>query len=206
MPFVPTTEQLQCSVSIITKVIAQIPYFHIFEESVAPLFPNDAIARSLRAMTRNAAMDSTLLNIRCFNEFFKPDGRRDDVRAYHFPGLCMEPFLTDDEVSSIDKYLAHITATRSDIVSKQWTLDAWIALGLTHGIEFLSFVDSAFSVSDETTRKEVRDVHTVLTRRIHKLIKQHEPQNFSGVGTESCVWKGDTPIPGGHPDQRRPER
>lgn len=121
-------------------------------------------------------MDSTLLSLRCFNEFFKPNGWKDDIRAYHFLGLSMKPFLPDDDVSAIDKYLAHVTTTRLDMVSKTWMIDDLVVLGLTHGIELLSFIDSSFPTPDEATRKEVCDVHEVITRQLHKIIKTHSNQ------------------------------
>jgi hypothetical protein len=122
-------------------------------------------------MTKNAAMDSTLLNLRCFNEFFKTNGKKDDIRAYHFPGSSMQTFLDDKDVTFIDKYLAHITAPRLDVVSKSWPLDDYVVLGLNRGTEWLSFIDSTFPLPDQVIRKEVRDVHEIITRQIHKLIR-----------------------------------
>src|SRR5437667_74226 len=116
----PTPAQLHLAVSVLNKLIAQIPCFHIFEEYVAPLFPTSETGHALRDITHNAALDSTFLSLRCFNEFFKPNGRKDDIRAYHFPDLSLKPFLSDDDVTSIDKYLAHVTTTRLDIVTKRW--------------------------------------------------------------------------------------
>src|SRR2546425_919301 len=114
----PTTEQLQRAVSVICKVIGQIPCFHIYEEYIARRFQTDEAERALMAMMHNSALDSALLNLRCFNEFFKPDGRQDDIRAYHFPSLSMQPFLSPDDEQAIHKHLAHLTVTRSEIAAK----------------------------------------------------------------------------------------
>src|SRR5712692_2505669 len=104
----PTTQQLRRAASVICKVIGQIPCFHVYEEYIARRFGTGDSERALLAMTHNAALDSALLNLRCFNEFFKPAGRRDDLRAHHF-GLSSQPFLTHDEEKAIHKHLAHLT-------------------------------------------------------------------------------------------------
>lgn len=168
----PTTEQLEQSVSVICKVIGQIPAFHIYEEYVAHRFATGETETSLRAMTHNAALDSTLINLRCFNEFFRPGGRPDDIRAYHFPGVSLQPFLSPTtDAQSIDKYLAHITKIRSDIVTKPWLIDDMVILGLQHGVEFLNFVETSFPLHDDATRSELRSVREVVRRLIPKITK-----------------------------------
>jgi len=73
--------------------------------------------------------------------FLGPGGWPDDVRAYHFPGVSLQPFLTPDDAQAIDKYLAHITTIRSDIVTKPWLIDDMVILGLQHGVEFLTILE-----------------------------------------------------------------
>ena len=38
-------------------------------------FANTETETALKSMTHNAALDSAVLSLRCFYEFFKPDGR-----------------------------------------------------------------------------------------------------------------------------------
>jgi hypothetical protein len=166
-----TTEQLEQFVSIICKVIGQIPAFHIYEEYVAHRFATGETETSLRAMTHNAALDSTLISLRCFNDLFRPGGRPDDIRAYHFQGVSLQQFLSPTDAQSIDKYLAHITTIRSDIVTKQWWIDGMVILGLQHGVEFLTLVESSFPLHDDATRNELRSVREVVRRLIPMITK-----------------------------------
>jgi hypothetical protein len=72
----PTTEQLQQSIHVICKVIGQIPCFHLYEKFVAGRFSTSETEVSLRAMTHNAALDSALISLRCFNEFLLLPARK----------------------------------------------------------------------------------------------------------------------------------
>src|SRR5438046_647971 len=133
MTMKPTTEQLQQSVHVICKVIGQIPCFHLYEEYVAHRFSASEPEISLRAMIHNAALDSTLISLRCFNEFFATTRQKDDIRASDFAGVRMQAFLPTDEARAIHKYLAHITVTRLDVVKKPWFLDNMVVqIGRAH--------------------------------------------------------------------------
>ena len=120
MPAKPANEQQKKSIHVICKIIGQIPCFIFTKEDVAHRFPTSKSEISFRAMTHNAALDSTLMNLRCFNEFFTSERQQDDICASDFPGVSMRMFLAPDDAKAIKKYLAHITATRADIVSKHW--------------------------------------------------------------------------------------
>lgn len=174
MPTTPTTEQLEQSVSVISKVIGQIPSFHVYEEHVSHRFASGEIETALKAMTQNAALDSTLINLRCFNEFFRPGGRPDDIRAYHFPAVTLQPFLALADAQAVDKYLAHITTLRSDIVTKPWLIDDMVILGLQHGVEFLTHIENSFPLQDEATANEMRGVREVVRRLIPQIAKLHD--------------------------------
>lgn len=147
MPTKPTAEQLEQSLHIVCKVISQIPCFHIYEDYVAQRFSATDSDVAMKAITHNAALDSALINIRCFNEFFSSQRQKDDIRASDFTLISMDTFLATDEASAINKYLAHITITRSDLVSKPWFLDDMVTLGLKHGITFLTAVEASFPSS-----------------------------------------------------------
>lgn len=174
MPPTPITEQLQQSVGVICKVIGQIPAFHVYEEYVSHRFASGEVETALKAMTHNAALDSTLINLRCFNEFFRPGGWPDDVRAYHFPAVTFQPFLAPADAQAIDKYLAHITTQRSDIVTKPWLIDDMVILGLQRGIEFLTHIETSFPIHDEVKANELRGVREVVRRLIPRIAKLHE--------------------------------
>ena len=68
----------------------------------------------------------------------------------------MQPFLTPDDAQAIDKYLAHITTIRSDIVTKPWLIDDMVILGLQHGVEFLTILETSFPIHADATRNELR--------------------------------------------------
>jgi hypothetical protein len=124
-------------------------------------------------MTHNAALDSTLMSLRCFNEFFGSERQKDDIRASDFPGITMQPFLAPDDAKAINKYLAHITAIRADIVTKHWFLDGMVLLGLQHGVDFLSTIETTFPPTSEATLAELGGVREVVRRLIPR-IKRHE--------------------------------
>lgn len=177
MPAAPPKEQLRLAVTVIVKVIGQIPCFHVYEEYVASRFGDTDAEIALQATMHNAALDSTLISLRCFNEFFRPGGRSDDVRAHHFPGVSMAPFLRPEDHQSIDKYLAHITVTRADIVTRPWFLDEMTLCGLQHGIEFLSVIDAGFPLHSEAATNELRGIQEIgrrFLRKIQKIIKSNE--------------------------------
>lgn len=170
----PTTEQLQQSIHVICKVIGQIPCFHIYEEFVAHRFSTSEAEIHLRAMTHNAALDSALISLRCFNEFFAGSRQKDDIRAIDFPGVTMQPFLPPDEATAIHKYLAHVTVRRSDIVTKPWFIDDMVLLGLQHGIVFLSTIETTFPPPTDAGLAELRGVREVVRRLIPRIIKRNE--------------------------------
>ena len=70
MPATPTTEQLEQSLSVISKVHRPDTRFSPYEEYVSHRFASGEVETALRVMTHNAALESTLINLRCFNEFF----------------------------------------------------------------------------------------------------------------------------------------
>ena len=70
---------------MICKVISQMACFHLYEENIAHRFLTSETETALQAMIHNAALDSTLISLRCFNEFFSSHRREDDVRASDFP-------------------------------------------------------------------------------------------------------------------------
>ena len=78
----PTTEQLQQSIHVICKVIGQIPCFHLYEYYVAHRFSTTESEIALRAVTHNAALDSALISLRCFNEFFNSDRKKSPRSPY----------------------------------------------------------------------------------------------------------------------------
>jgi len=169
MTMKPTTQDLQESIRVICKVIGQIPCFHLYEEYIAHRFSTSQAEACLRAMTHNAALDSTLISLRCFNEFFNAHRQQDDIRATDFPGVRMHPFLQSDEATAIHKYLAHITTTRSDVVTKPWYLDRMVLVGLEHGIAFLSAIETTFPPTTEAGRAELRGVRDAARLLIPKI-------------------------------------
>jgi hypothetical protein len=175
MPAKPTTEQLHAVTHAICKVIAQIPCFHLFEAYVAHRFSSTETEIALRAITYNAALDSTLMSLRSFNEFFTSDRRKDDIRASDFLGVSMQTFLAPDDATAINKYLAHITTPRADIVTKHWFIDDMVLLGLQHGIEFLSTIETTFPPSTEAALAELRGVRDVVRRLIPNIKKRNAP-------------------------------
>lgn len=177
MPAKPTTEQLQQAIGVICKVIAQIPCFHLYEEKISQRFLTSETETALKAIMHNAALDSTLISLRSFNEFFSSHRQYDDVRASDFPGIAMKPFLSAHDNRAIHKYLAHITVTRSDIVTKSWLIDDMVVVGLQNGVQFLSMIENSFPPQTEAGRKElrgVRDVARLLIPRIAKLDERKE--------------------------------
>ena len=169
---VPTAEQLQAVTHAICKVIAQIPCFHIFEDYIAQRFSSTETEISLKAITHNAALDSTLMSLRAFNEFFTSDRRQDDILASDFPGVSMQTFLAPDDATAMSKYLAHISATRADIVTKHWFLDDMVVLGLQHGITFLSIIESTFPPATDLAQAELRGVRDAARLLISKITKR----------------------------------
>ena len=183
-------EQIELSVTVIVKAIGQIPCFHVYEEHVAGRFGTTEPEIALQAMMHNAALDSTLISLRCFNEFFRSGGRRDDVRAHHFPGVSMAPFLEPDDHQAIDKYLAHITLSRLDIVTKPWFLDEMTFHGLQHAIKFLSILDAGFPLHSESATNELRGILEIARRLIPKIEKFLKPQE-SNQATQRTAPRSD---------------
>jgi hypothetical protein len=149
-----TNEQLESGLSRICKVICQIPCFHIFEKWIADRFKAGVEDAALKDIMHNAALDSALINLRSLNDFFKEPRREDDVRARDF-GVWTGPFLKQEEQTSVDKYLAHITVSGSNIVEKFWFLDDMATQALDRGIDFLIAAETAFEFSHDDIRHEV---------------------------------------------------
>ena len=83
----------------------------------------------------------------------------------------MRTFLAPDDAKAIKKYLAHITATRADIVSKHWFLDDMVLLGLQHGLKFLSTIETTFPPASEAARAELCGVRNIVRRLIRRIQK-----------------------------------
>lgn len=120
----------------------------------------------------NAALDSALVNLRSLNEFFKQKKLGDDLRAPDFVAeIAILPFLTRDEEQSINKYLAHITSTGSNIGAKSWILDDMVIRGLTSGAESLSLIETRLPVRNDRLLQEirgVRDAAYLVIKRVRK--------------------------------------
>ena len=170
----PTQNQLLQSIHVICKVIAQIPCFHLYEEYVAQKFSNTEPEIAFRAMTHDAALDSALISLRCFNEFFNSTRQKDDIRASDFPNVSIQPFLSPDEATAIHKYVAHVTITRSDIVTKPWFLDDMVMRGLQHGVMFLSTIETSFPPITESNWSELRGVRDAARLVIGKIANRRE--------------------------------
>jgi len=117
-----------------------------------------------------AALDSTLISLRCFNEFFGSHRRDDDIRASDFPGVTMQPFLSRDDENAIHKYLAHITVTRSNTATKHWFIDHMVIFGLQHGVQFLSIIEDTFPPNTEAGRIELSCVREAARLLIPKIV------------------------------------
>lgn len=162
-----TNEQLESSLSRICKVICQIPVFHVFEDWIAGRFETGTKETALKDMMHNAALDSALINLRCLNDFFKEPRREDDVRARHF-GVSTGPFLEQQDQTSVDKHLAHVTVTGSNIVEKFWFLDELTVQALDRGIEFLIAVETTFKFAQHGIRAEVnKSIEAATAMRNH---------------------------------------
>jgi hypothetical protein len=96
----------------------------------------------------------------------------------------MQPFLPPDEATAIHKYLAHITATRSNVVTKQWFLDNMVLLGLKHGITFLSTIETTFPPLTEAGRAELRGRPRGCT--------PSDPKNHQAKRTQPSLAKQDS--------------
>jgi hypothetical protein len=93
------------------------------------------------------------------NEFFKQKKMGDDLRAHDFVAeIAIMPFLSRGEEQSINKYLAHITTTGSNIGAKAWILDDMVIRGLTSGAEFLSLIEMRWPVRNDRLLQEIRGV------------------------------------------------
>ena len=86
----------------------------------------------------------------------------------------MRPFLSPEDENAIHKYLAHIAITRSDIVSKPWLIDDMAILGLQHGVQFLSIIETSFPPYTKSGRIELRGVRDAARLLIPKIAKLHE--------------------------------
>lgn len=140
---------------MIGKVICQIPCFHVYETLVHRRFGDDHAEVCLAAMMHNAALDSTLINLRALNEFFKPGGLPDDIRAHHFSIPKSTPFLQPPEEAEINKHLAHITTLRATTIPKPWYIDDMVSRGLTEALVFLVALEGSFPFTSEEARNDV---------------------------------------------------
>jgi hypothetical protein len=174
----PTPEQLQQMVRVVCKVIGQIPCFHVYEDYIANRFGAGETEISLKAFTHNAALDSALINLRCFNEFFKPNGIKDDVRAYHYPGPTIPPFLEIGDEHAIHKHLAHLTLQRVNLAATPWEVDRMTLLGLQQGVRFLESVETNFPLASLEAKAELVGLREGCNLYISKISRQHtSPEN-----------------------------
>lgn len=96
---------------------------------------------------RLAALQCTMLSIRSLNDVFGPGTRfPDDILASQIPGtdsLGLKAFLTRAEVSTIDKYLAHLSYEwkRTGVGGYSWDVLGHLTLAFR---EFRKLMDGLF--------------------------------------------------------------
>lgn len=176
MPDPLSLNQQEAALSSICKVVGQIPCYHIYEEHVEKLFAQNQV--SLRAIMHNATLDSALVNVRSFNEFFKPGGRKDDIRLRQFTEQEVKPFLTIEDEEDINKYLAHITIPRLGIVTKPWFIDRLVGLSLSRADELFRVSLETFPFKRLEIRAEVEGVRKgiqLVLKKIHALNAETPP-------------------------------
>ena len=99
-----------------------------------------------RSVMNNAAVESSLINIRALNEFFKEGRREEDIRAHHFPGnFSKGPFLSRSKEDRIHKLLAHLTVRRLEGDSMSWDLFGYMIDALQRALEFLRHLNDHFT-------------------------------------------------------------
>ena len=154
---------------MICKVICQIPCFHVYEYLVQRRFGHDHPEVCLAAMMHNAALDSALINLRALNEFFKPGGLSDDIRAHHFSISILTPFLQPPEETEINKFLAHITTRRAITTQKPWDIDDMVTRGLRQSLVFLATIEGNFPFPSEELRNEVFQASVAARKVLEKI-------------------------------------
>ncbi|MCW1915576.1 hypothetical protein OJ996_18465 [Luteolibacter sp. GHJ8] len=93
----------------------------------------------------NASLESTLINMRALNEFFRAPGvgkppMNDDVRASDYPNYITQgSFLTTDNEKTINKHLAHISVRRAE-VKPEWLIRTLIDSAFERMVHFLGYL------------------------------------------------------------------
>lgn len=129
--------------------------------------------KAARSAMNNAAVESSLINIRALNEFFKGGGREEDIRAHHFPGnFSKGPFLSRSEEERIHKLLAHLTARRLEGDSMSWDLFGHMIDALKRALEFLQHLNKHFTemtAQDKRANSEMMKTTSMLITIIEKI-------------------------------------
>lgn len=174
-----TRAEQEIALSEISRVIAQVPAYCIFEWHVEPHLAS--INEFARAMTRNATLDSSLVNIRCLDEFFRSGKYRDDITVFNFTNAAAKHFLSNDEKSEINKALAHFTKTRLQRPEGGFFIYEMILKAMIYGAEFLKYVLDEVTFNDAAIQKEVQGVFSASSAVIREIIQRHKKDetNFS---------------------------
>ncbi len=121
-------------------------------------------------MLQNAAIESSLVSLRALNEFFKPNGRQDDLRASQFPMYETQgAFLSTNDELEINKRLAHLTWHRESGHSG-FAIKAHMMNAIERMLHFIEYLLNSFLRFGEPEFDEAISLRQILPDYLHRIV------------------------------------
>ncbi len=164
----PSKEEAFKALPDILYVIDQCLASHIWGQSVKPILEGSVehtVDKSIIQIIENSTIESTLIFLRKFNEFFSTKSQKkndDTLRAYHFGDFKGNGwFLTKFEYDELHIRVGHISVEEVRHGKKVWPIEDYVRRALSKACSFLTFISLSPEV-DRTTANQVAKKVTIL--------------------------------------------
>jgi hypothetical protein len=137
---------------------------YFWESSLKSKFANDPALHGASLAMHNAAVHSTLINIRAFDHFCHSDRKwKDDLLASDFPGLTVDgAFLTAPDRRRINKEIAHLTHVSVGQTKRSYRYREFLSLAIPRARQFCEYSDNCMAKSDRQLATFISDTVKVI--------------------------------------------
>jgi hypothetical protein len=139
-----TDDQLRGGARDFCGVLDQVPLAFVWESYFSRAFATSSVRPNVKGALRNAAIESSLLNIRLLNDFFAPRHYDTDIRAEDYVGYASPgQFLDQAQARELNKHIAHLTTEHAAAAAPmQWSIYYMICRAHDRAVTFIRFLRS----------------------------------------------------------------
>ncbi|MDA1272804.1 MAG: hypothetical protein O2960_01955 [Verrucomicrobia bacterium] len=168
--------KLRDGVRSVLNTINQMFCAYFWKTCLETVFVTDATVHQARVGVENAAIESSLINIRAFDDFcIGVRKHSDDLVPSDFPGLSLGGAFLGDERRDINKQIAHLTHVSLGATTQPYPYKKILAAAVPRVREFCAYAS--------TTTATDRGLAVFIDETLHVL--EHVSQSYLNV--ELCA-------------------